>query len=117
MQTMRDVLGAWLVAGALGLAVVGIWGPSAPQTGDGQAVACSDSAAQGDAAVLHGADVPRGGWSPSAELTGVLPPDDGRLTSYEVAEERNLLAIGTGGAMTSDTAQGSITSLNPTSMC
>jgi hypothetical protein len=117
MQTIRDFLGAWLIVGALGLALAGVWGFSEPDTIDGQAVACADGATQDRMAALRAANVPRSGWEVSPELAGLPERSGSRATSYEVAEERNLDAIGPADPMPVDLAHGSSTSLNPTSMC
>ena len=116
MQTMREFLGAWLVVGALGLAVVGVWGFNASGSTALQTAACDDGVTHNDVALLHGAEVPRSGWRPSPELIG-LPQDGGRSTSYEIAEERNLNALGPVGHPDMELAQGSSTSLNPTRIC
>jgi hypothetical protein len=117
MQTMRDFIGAWLVVGALGLGVVGLWGFDGRTSTNEVAVACDDGVTQGTVAALQGAEVPRNGWRPSPELTGQPIGNGDRLTSYEVAEQRNLDALGAVADETSQMAQGSSTSLNPTSMC
>jgi hypothetical protein len=117
MQTIRDFLGAWLVVGVLGLAVVGIWGFDEPSVTEARAVACDDGASHNTVAGLQGAEVPRNGWHTSPELTGLPRAGDDRLTSYEAAEERNLETLGMAADQTAQLAQGSSTSLNPTSMC
>jgi hypothetical protein len=117
MQTMRDFWGAWLIVGALGLAIVGIWGSASLETATDRAVACADGVTQETVGALHGAEVPHNGWRPSPELTGLPPAGGDRLTSYEVAEQRNLEAVGATRDAPVHTAHGSITSLNPTSMC
>ena len=117
MQTMRDFLGAWLIVGALGLAVIGAWGNDTTSSTDARDVACDDGVPHDSVAALQGADVPHGGWRPLPDLTG-LPSDDGdRLASYDAAEERNIRAVGPVGEHDVVLAQGSSTNLNPTSMC
>ncbi len=117
MQTMREFLGAWLVVGALGLAVVGVWGFESTSATLDQVAACDAGVTHDRVADLQGAEVPRTGWRPSPELIGLPQADDDRPTSYEVAEERNINALGPVGHPDAVLAQGSSTSLNPTSMC
>jgi len=99
IQTMRDVVGAWLIVGALGLAVVGVWGPGAAVTENSTTVACADGIGQDIPAMLQGAVAPRSPrWRPFPELTGQPVAEVDRPTSYEAAEDRNLEAVGaTGG--------------------
>jgi len=117
MQTMREFLGAWLVVGALGMGVVGLWGFDEPRATSDVAVACDDGVTQDTVAALQGAELPRNGWRPSPHLTGLPTGNGDRLTSYDVAEQRNLEALGAVGDDTAQLAQGTNTSLNPTSMC
>jgi hypothetical protein len=116
MQTIRDFWGTWLLVGALAVAVVGVWGFEEPATPNAQTVACEDGVSRDNLAGLQGVDAPRNGWRPSPELTGLPPRGGDRLTSYEVAEERNLAATAPADEAAA-MAQGSITSLNPISMC
>jgi hypothetical protein len=116
MKTIRDFWGTWLLVGALAVAVVGVWGFDEPAAPTAQTVACEDGTNHDNLAGLQGVDVPRNGWRPSPELTGLPPRGEDRLTSYEVAEERNLAATAPVDEAAAG-AHGSITSLNPTSMC
>ena len=118
MQTMRDVASAWLVVAVLGLGVVTVWGWGDSSPSAGEAVACKDSTIHDQTtAALRGVETPGTGWHPVATLAGLPETEKTRTTSYEAAEERNLLALEPRPHDPAVMAQGSNTSLNPTSMC
>lgn len=118
MQTMRDVASAWLVVAVLGLGVVTVWGWGDSSPAAGEAVACKDLTIQDQTtAELSGVEVPRTGWHPVGALAGLPETEKTRTTSYEAAEERNLMALEAPSHELAVMAHGSNTSLNPTSMC
>ncbi len=117
MQSIREVLGAWLVVAALAFAIIAVWGWRDSTSVASQAIACVDQNSHKADIALHGVEVPRGGWQPEAHLAGLPGHADRGTTSYEAAEERNLLALEAPPAGPMRLAQGSSTSLNPTSMC
>lgn len=117
MQSIREVFGAWLVVAALAFAIIAVWGWRDSTSVASQATACVDKISHQTDVALHGVDDPRGGWQPEPHLAGLPSPADHGTTSYEAAEERNLLALEAPPAGPMRMAQGSSTSLNPTSIC
>ncbi|MEM7123998.1 MAG: hypothetical protein AAF563_22165 [Pseudomonadota bacterium] len=117
MQSIREVLGAWLVVAALAFAIIAVWGWRDSTSVASQAIACVDENSHQADIALHGVEVPRGGWQPEPILAGLPGAGDRGTTSYEAAEERNLLALEAPPAGPMRMAQGSSTNLNPTSIC
>lgn len=89
MRTISDHLGAWIVVGALALALTAIWGNDAPArayAGMDQEVCSHD--------IVAGVTLPHSRtWNPNPVLAGIPVESAPAATSYDLAEERGLVRL------------------------
>jgi hypothetical protein len=116
MRTISDHLGAWIVVGALALAVVTTWGIHAPAQHHGTNVsgeACEHETVAG--VVLPQSET----WRPNPVLSGISEEERPTFTAYDDAEEQVLARLGRPAVAPLSTVSdyGSSTSRKPTRIC